>query len=167
MNNLTIGGMDARSGTATPFAYYETIAGGSGASALRDGVSGVHTHMTNSLNTPAEALEYSYPFRVNQYALRDGSGGAGLHRGGDGIVRELELLTGATVTLLADRRKTRPFGLSGGEDGAVGRNEILHLDGTVELLPGKASRQLRRGERIRVATPGGGGWGDAPDTAKS
>jgi len=159
MNNLTIGGMDERGGTPLPFAYYETVAGGSGASAMRDGVSGVHTHMTNSLNTPAEALEYSYPFRVIRYALRQDSGGAGLHRGGDGIVREFEMLTDASVTLLADRRKTRPYGLAGGEAGAAGRTEVLRADGSAEVLPGKTSTRLRRGDRIRIETPGGGGWG--------
>jgi N-methylhydantoinase B len=159
MNNLTIGGMDDRSGKAIPFAYYETVAGGSGASAAHDGVSGVHTHMTNSLNTPAEALEYSYPLRVMKYALRAGSGGAGKHRGGDGIVREMEVLTDATVTLLADRRKSRPYGLAGGEDGAPGRTEILRADGSTELMPSKGSTRLRRGERVRIETPGGGGWG--------
>ena len=159
MNNLTIGGMDDRTGKAIPFAYYETVAGGSGASAAHDGVSGVHTHMTNSLNTPAEALEYSYPLRVMKYALRAGSGGAGKHRGGDGIVREMEVLTDATVTLLADRRKSRPYGLAGGEDGAPGRTEILRADGSTELMPSKGSTRLRRGERVRIETPGGGGWG--------
>src|SRR5580704_9517647 len=159
MNNLTIGGMDGRSGQAVPFAYYETIAGGAGASAAHDGVSGVHTHMTNSLNTPAEALEYSYPFRVTRYSLRPGSGGDGKHRGGDGIVRELEMLTDAEVTILSDRRKTRPYGLAGGEDGASGRTTILRGDGSEEKLPSKGSTRLRSGERVRVETPGGGGWG--------
>jgi N-methylhydantoinase B len=163
MNNLTIGGMDARSGAPAPFAYYETIAGGSGASALGDGVSGVHTHMTNSLNTPAEALEYSYPLRLTKYALRPGSGGEGRHRGGDGIVREIEVLTDATVTLLSDRRKTRPYGLNGGADGVPGRTVIVREDGSEEELPGKTSTRLKRGERIRVETPGGGGWGAPAD----
>ena len=163
MNNLTIGGMDDRSNSAVPFAYYETIAGGSGAGAQHDGVSGVHTHMTNSLNTPAEALEYSYPFRVTKYALRTGSGGEGLHRGGDGIVREIEMLTDATVTLLSDRRKTRPYGLARGGDGAPGRTEILRVDGSVETMASKASTRAQRGDRIRIETPGGGGWGSAPN----
>jgi len=161
MNNLTIGGMDTRTGTPIPFAYYETIAGGSGASAARDGVSGVHTHMTNSLNTPAEALEHSYPFRITRYALRGGSGGKGLHRGGAGIVREIELLTDASVTLLADRRKTRPYGLRDGASGAPGRTQILRGDKSVEDMASKATTRLRRGDRIRIETPGGGGWGAA------
>jgi N-methylhydantoinase B len=159
MNNLTIGGMDQRSGTPLPFAYYETIAGGSGASAAANGASGVHTHMTNSLNTPAEALEYSYPLRVTQYSLRSGSGGDGEHRGGDGIVREIEVLTDATVTLLSDRRRTLPYGLNGGADGAAGRTVIRRADGSEEELPSKTSTRLKRGERVRVETPGGGGWG--------
>jgi len=109
MSNLTIGGIDPRTGE--PFTYYETAAGGMGARPGIDGVSGVQTHMTNSLNTPIEALEYAYPFRVRRYAYRDGSGGAGQFRGGDGLVREVELLADAQVTLLADRRKLRPYGL--------------------------------------------------------
>ena len=159
MNNLTIGGIDNRSGTAVPFTYYETIAGGSGAGAKGDGVSGVHTHMTNSLNTPAEALEYNYPFRVTRYSLRDNSGGQGRHRGGDGIVREIEMLTDVTVTLLSDRRKTQPYGLAGGSDGESGVTEIERSDGTHEIVPGKASVRLRPGDRVRIQTPGGGGWG--------
>ncbi len=159
MNNLTIGGLDDRNGTALPFAYYETIAGGSGASAGRDGVSGVHTHMTNSLNTPAEALEYSYPFRVTRYSLRPNSGGAGEFRGGDGLVREIELLTDAEVTVLSDRRKTQPYGLNQGRNGAAGRTLVLRDDGSQEELPSKGTTRLRRGERVRIETPGGGGWG--------
>ncbi len=166
MNNLTIGGMDDRSGSPVPFAYYETIAGGSGAGAAHDGVSGVHTHMTNSLNTPAEALEYAYPFRVSRYALREGSGGEGEHRGGDGIVREIEVLTEASVTVLSDRRKLRPYGLAGGGEGQAGRTSLLRQDGSCELLPGKSSARLHRGERVLVETPGGGGWGGMIPGAK-
>jgi N-methylhydantoinase B len=157
MNNLTIGGIDERTGE--PFAYYETIAGGMGARPDRAGVSGVHTHMTNSLNTPAEALEYAYPLRVLRYSLRPSSGGQGKFRGGDGIVREVELLSDAEVTLLADRRSRGPYGLSGGADGAAGRTEVVHLDGSVESLPGKTSVRLKKGERVRIESPGGGGWG--------
>jgi N-methylhydantoinase B len=157
MNNLTIGGIDPRSGE--PFAYYETIAGGMGAGCTKDGVSGIHTHMTNSLNTPAEALEHAYPLRLRQYSLRPESGGKGLHSGGDGIVREIEVLTDAQVTLLADRRSRGPYGLAGGSDGAPGRTIILRTDGSQEELPSKTSARLRSGERIRVETPGGGGWG--------
>ena len=157
MNNLTIGGIDPRTGE--PFAYYETIAGGMGARPTKDGVSGVHTHMTNSLNTPAEALEHAYPVRLRQYSLRSGSGGRGLHSGGDGIVREIEVLTDAQVTLLSDRRSLGPYGLAGGSNGSPGRTTVIHLDKSTEELKGKCSVRLRAGERIRVETPGGGGWG--------
>jgi N-methylhydantoinase B len=157
MNNLTIGGMDERTGES--FAYYETIAGGMGARPDRAGVSGVHTHMTNSLNTPAEALEYAYPLRITQYSLRKGSGGVGKFHGGDGIVREVELLADAEVTLLADRRDRGPYGLSGAADGEAGRTEIITNQGARETLPGKTSVRLKKGERIRIESPGGGGWG--------
>jgi N-methylhydantoinase B len=157
MNNLTVGGIDPR--TSEPFAYYETIAGGMGARPSKPGVSGVHTHMTNSLNTPAEALEYAYPLRVRRYSLRPGSGGEGKFRGGDGIVREIEVLTDCEVTLLADRRARGPWGLSGGVDGAPGKTFITRRDGSVEPMPGKFSTRLRPGERITIETPGGGGWG--------
>ena len=157
MNNLTIGGIDPRTGE--PFAYYETIAGGMGARPTKSGVSGVHTHMTNSLNTPAEALEYAYPLRVRKYALRPGSGGAGQFRGGDGIVREIEVLTDAEVTLLADRRTRGPWGLKGGGEGEPGKACLIRGDGSVEKLPGKFSVRLKKGERIRIESPGGGGWG--------
>jgi N-methylhydantoinase B len=167
MNNLTIGGMDDRAGGAVPFAYYETIAGGSGASAAHDGVSGVHTHMTNSLNTPAEALEYAYPFRITHYGLRPESGGDGEHRGGDGIIREIEVLTDATVTVLSDRRELRPYGLAGGGEGEAGKTSIVRHDGSVELLPGKSSARLRKGERVRIESPGGGGWGAAAPQANT
>ena len=157
MNNLTIGGMDPRTGG--PFAYYETIAGGMGARPTKPGISGVHTHMTNSLNTPAEALEYSYPLRVRRYSLRPGSGGEGKQRGGDGIVREIEVLTDAEVTLLADRRLHRPWGLAGGADGSAGNASVLRSNGSLEKLSGKANVRLRSGDRIRIESPGGGGWG--------
>jgi N-methylhydantoinase B len=174
MNNLTIGGMrpgsndpgandpganDQRRGE--PFAYYETIAGGMGARPGKPGVSGVHTHMTNSLNTPAEALEYAFPLRVRRYALREGSGGEGKFRGGDGIIREIEVLTDCEVTLLADRRSRGPWGLAGGADGAPGKTSITRRDGSVEPMPGKFSTHLRASERITIETPGGGGWGKA------
>ena len=159
MSNLTIGGIDPR--TSKPFTYYETIAGGTGARPAKPGVSGVHTHMTNSLNTPAEALEYAYPLRVRRYSLRPGSGGGGKHRGGDGIIREIEVLTECEVTLLADRRTRGPWGLAGGEAGAPGRAKIIRRNGSVEEMPGKFSTRLLPGERIRIESPGGGGWGGA------
>jgi N-methylhydantoinase B len=154
MSNLTVGGWDARTGEV--FTYYETTAGGMGAGAGQDGVSGVQTHMTNSLNTPVEALEFAYPVRMRRYGYRRGSGGAGLHRGGDGLVKELELLADAEVTLLADRRRRGPYGLWGGEDGAVGRASIVGAEGE---LAGKVSLRLARGAVLRLETPGGGGWG--------
>ena len=161
MNNLTIGGIDPRTGE--PFTYYETIAGGMGARPGKDGVSGVHTHMTNSLNTPSEALEYAYPLRVRSYSLRPASGGKGKSRGGDGIVREIEVLTDCQVTLLADRHSRGPWGLSGGSEGASGKATIVRRDGSLEPMPGKFSIRLRATERVRIETPGGGGWGTASD----
>ncbi|HEY0406129.1 MAG TPA: hydantoinase B/oxoprolinase family protein, partial [Pyrinomonadaceae bacterium] len=124
MNNLTIGGFDPR--TNAEFAYYETIAGGMGARPALDGLSAVHTHMTNSLNTPAEALEYAYPLRVRAYRIRKNSGGRGRTRGGDGVVREIETLVAARMSLLADRRRRAPYGLDGGADGQTGRDAIIH-----------------------------------------
>ena len=159
MNNLTIGGLDPRNGES--FAYYETIAGATGGRPTKPGASGVHTHMTNSLNTPVEALEYAYPFRVTEYSLRRGSGGRGEQKGGDGVVREIEVLSDAEVTILADRRNTAPYGLSGGDPGKCGRSIVIRENGAQEELPGKASVRLRRGERIRIESPGGGGWGKA------
>ncbi len=158
MSNLTIGGIDPRTGQ--PFTYYETAAGGMGARPGLDGISGVQTHMTNSLNTPVEALEYAYPFRVRRYSYRNGSGGGGKFRGGDGLVREIELLAPAQVTLLADRRKFRPWGLVGGEVGAAGR-AVLRKGATGEEieLPGKCSFEVKAGDVVRIETPGGGGWG--------
>jgi N-methylhydantoinase B len=157
MNNLTIGGIDHRTGL--PFAYYETIAGGMGARPNANGLSGVHTHMTNSLNTPVEALEYAYPFRVRRYSYRPGSGGAGRYRGGDGLVREIELLSKAQVTVLSDRRLFPPYGLAGGEPGACGRTSLIRSDGRVEQTAGKCNVEAQPGDVIRIETPGGGGWG--------
>jgi N-methylhydantoinase B len=154
MNNLTIG--DTRRGEGHEFSYYETVAGGMGARPSLDGMSGVHTHMTNSLNTPAEALEYAYPLRVREYRLRRGSGGAGKARGGDGVVREIETIVPARMSLLADRRKRGPYGLYGGADGTPGLNRIND-----QTIPAKGSHELKAGDRIRIETPGGGGWGTA------
>jgi N-methylhydantoinase B len=153
MNNLTIGGIDTRNGQE--FSYYETVAGGMGARPGLDGMSGVHTHMTNSLNTPAEALEYAYPLRVREYRLRKGSGGAGKQRGGDGVIREIETLVPSRMSLLCDRRKRGPYGLFGGNDGSPG----LNLLNGKQKLPSKGSHELKAGDRIRIETPGGGGWG--------
>jgi len=152
MNNLTIGGIDPRNGQE--FSYYETVAGGMGARPALDGMSGVHTHMTNSLNTPAEALEYAYPLRVREYGLRRGSGGEGKQRGGDGVIREIETLGPARMSLLADRRKRGPYGLQGGASGMPGVNQVNQ-----KPVAGKGSHELKAGDRIRIETPGGGGWG--------
>ncbi|MFQ5921548.1 MAG: hydantoinase B/oxoprolinase family protein [Anaerolineales bacterium] len=158
MNNLTIGGRDPV--RDRPFAYYETIAGGAGASPQRPGANAIHTHMTNTLNTPIEAIEYEYPLRVTRYAVRANSGGEGKFAGGDGIVREIELLSQAEVTILSDRRRFPPYGLAEGKDGQVGRNTLARED-SEEEVPGKISQQMKQGERIRIETPGGGGHGEA------
>jgi N-methylhydantoinase B len=161
MNNLTIGGIDTRTNTA--FAYYETVAGGMGARPNSGGLSGVHTHMTNSLNTPAEALEYAYPLRVRRYSYRARSGGTGQYRGGDGLVREIELLDDAQITLLTDRRRLAPYGLAEGGPGATGTTKLVRPDG-VDVLPGKCSVNASKGDIVRIETPGGGGWGVSPDS---
>lgn len=156
MNNLTIGGTDSRSGKQ--FAYYETVAGGMGARPGLNGLDAIHTHMTNSLNTPAEAMEYAYPMRVLRYSIRRESGGRGQFRGGNGVVREIELLTDARVTILSDRRKTRPYGLKGGAQGKAGRTTLITGSGD-RVLAGKDSVDGQAGDRIRIETPGGGGYG--------
>jgi N-methylhydantoinase B len=156
MNNLTLGGIDPRNGAI--FSYYETVAGGMGACSSGSGNNGIHTHMTNSLNTPIEALEYAFPFRVTQYRLRPGSGGRGRHRGGDGIIRELELLTGVDATILSDRRRIPPYGIAGGEPGKSGRTTVIN-GRRRRRLNSKQRFRVEAGERLRVETPGGGGWG--------
>ena len=148
MNNLTLGNAD--------FSYYETLGGGQGACPDADGPSAVHVAMSNTLNTPIEALEREFPLRVVEYALRRGSGGAGLHRGGDGLVREIQALTEMTYSLIAERRRHRPRGGAGGGHGAAGRDT---LDG--RPIPGKSIGTLGPGQRLRIETPGGGGFGDA------
>lgn len=161
MTNLTVGGFDHRTGA--PFTYYETTAGGMGARPTMDGIDGIHCHMTNSLNTPVEALEYAYPFRVRSYGYRKGSGGVGQYRGGNGLVREIELLADAQVTFLCDRRKFAPYGLAGGEAGAKGWETIERSDGQTTRLPGKCTLYASAHDVIHVETPGGGGWGNAAD----
>ncbi len=157
MNNVAIGGTDPRTGK--PYAFYETIGGGAGARPTGDGVDGVHTGMTNTLNTPVEALELAYPLRVERYELRPGSGGKGRFRGGDGIRRDLTPLGHtARVSLLTDRRVGRPYGLAGGEPGAPGANVLLR-DGEEIPLPGKTALDLRPGAVLSLRTPGGGGYG--------
>lgn len=169
MNNLTIGGWDPERGG--PFTYYETLGGGAGAGPAQDGASAIHSHMTNTLNTPVEALEFAYPLRVRRYAIRRSSGGAGAFRGGDGLIREIELLAPATVSLLTERRRFPPYGLHGGQPGTIGRNFKLPVydhpgqapnsasSEVMQELPGKLTFQAQRGEVLRVETPGGGGQG--------
>jgi N-methylhydantoinase B/oxoprolinase/acetone carboxylase alpha subunit len=156
MNNLSLGGWDR--GRNAPFAYYETIAGGMGASSAGPGESAVHTHMTNSWNTPVEAFERQYPLRVGRYAVRSGSGGAGKHRGGDGIVREIEFLTPCEVTILSDRRTRGPYGLAGGKAGQPGQNTLLRGRKRMKVA-GKVNFRVSGGEILRIESPGGGGWG--------
>jgi N-methylhydantoinase B len=159
MNNLAAGGMDPGSGE--PFAYYETAGGGMGGGPGGPGLSAVHVHMSNSLNTPIEALEHAYPFRILRYEIRRGTGGAGRHSGGDGLRRDLQLLADADISLLTERRSRAPAGSAGGTDGAAGEN-VLIRSGTEEPLPAKATFQVRAGDVISIRTPGGGGWGREP-----
>ncbi len=151
MNNVLIGNEE--------FAYYETVAGGQGARPGRDGGSGIQTGMTNTQNTPVEALHAHYPFRVTAYTLRRGSGGAGAYRGGDGIRRELRFEAPATLTLMGERRRHAPWGLAGGQPGAVGEDWLVRAGGSPERLPGKVTVGVEPGDRLMVLTPGGGGWG--------
>jgi N-methylhydantoinase B len=154
MNNVTIGS------TREPgFSYYETIAGGEGGLPFRDGMDGVHTHMTNTRNTPLEALELAYPLRVEEYRLIPDSGGVGLRRGGDGIRRTVRFLAASGIaSILSERRVLPPKGLHGGGDGRRGRNLLLRGSHEIEL-PGKTTVRVGRGDRLVVETPGGGGWG--------
>lgn len=156
MNNLVLGGHDPWRDRY--FTYYETIAGGMGARPERDGLSAVHTHMTNTLNTPVEALESVMPLRVTRYEIRRGSGGSGGSRGGDGVVREIEVLAPAELSLLTERRDRPPYALAGGKPGAVGKNTLTR-DGRTRKLAGKVRMQLQTGDRVALHTPGGGGHG--------
>ncbi len=158
MNNLTIGGWDPVRNT--PFTYYETIGGGMGALPNAPGASALHSHMTNTLNTPVEALEYAYPLRVLRYQIRRGSGGNGRFRGGDGIRRDIQVLTDCQMSLISDRRRFRPYGLRGGEAGMPGVN-LLYRSGEERLLPGKGTFSLLANDIISIQTPGGGGYGQA------
>lgn len=155
MNNLTFGGKDAQ---GRPFAYYETIGGGTGAGPTAAGGSGLHSHMSNTLNTPVEALEFTFPLRVQRYALRHGSGGDGTWHGGDGLVRSIQFLVPVQATLTSERRRRGPYGLQGGNAGQPGRNTVNQA-GTETELPGKVSLDLTAGAVLTIATPGGGGWG--------
>ncbi|MDH3462832.1 MAG: hydantoinase B/oxoprolinase family protein [Acidimicrobiia bacterium] len=151
MNNVLIGSDD--------FAYYETVAGGQGGRPTGPGQSGIQTGMTNTENTPIEALSTHYPFRVTRYRLRSGSGGAGLHPGGEGIEREIEFASDATLSLMGERRRNRPWGLKGGQPGAIGEDWLIKADGDRIRLRGKITLEVSGGDRLLVMTPGGGGWG--------
>jgi N-methylhydantoinase B/oxoprolinase/acetone carboxylase alpha subunit len=157
MNNLVLGNVAGE----RAWVYYETLAGGQGGRPWRRGMSGVHTQMTNTRNTPIEALERAYPLRVRRLRLRRGSGGAGEHAGGEGIERDLEVLEAATLSLITERRVSSPWGLAGGEPGAVGENWLLRGGDAsrAERLPDKCTIQLAAGDVVRIRTPGGGGWG--------
>jgi len=159
MNNFTFGAIDPRTGR--PLAYYETVAGGMGARPTMHGISGIHTHMTNSMNTPVEALEHAYPIRVIRYSLRPRSGGMGKWRGGDGVIREIRFLTRAQITVLSDRRNFPPYGLHGGDCGQPGSNVLIRNDGRNEQLPSKFTTWVEAGDSFSIHTPGGGGWGRA------
>lgn len=164
MNNLTIGGVDPKTGE--PFAYYETIAGGMGARPGADGISGIHTHMTNTMNTPIEALEHAYPLRILCYRFRQGSGGDGCYCGGDGVRRDIQSLVRAEATILSERRRGRPYGLHGGRPGESGEN-VLVRGGKEKRLPGKVQIHLEPGDVLSIRTPGGGGWGETRSAAAS
>jgi N-methylhydantoinase B len=156
MNNLAFGGYDPR--RDRPFAYYETMGGGMGARPQQDGMSAVHDHMSNTLNTPIEVLETEYPLRILRYALRPESGGHGAAHGGRGLRRDLQFLVPATVTILSERRRRSPYGLAGGAPGAPGANHLI-AGGVESPLPGKATVRVRPGDTVSIQTPGGGGWG--------
>lgn len=160
MNNVAIGGVDPRRGE--PFTYYETLGGGMGASLDQDGAGGIHSHMTNTWNTPVEALENAYPFLVEEYALRMGSGGQGAREGGPGLIRQIRLLSSGEVTILSERRRRSPYGLAGGEEGKPGRN-LLFQNGVWKECPGKCTFDLQAGDSLRIETPGGGGYGYRKD----
>jgi N-methylhydantoinase B/oxoprolinase/acetone carboxylase alpha subunit len=153
MNNLLIGGAG--------WVYYETVAGGQGGRPGRAGMSGVHTAMTNTKNTPVEALERAYPVRIRRLRLAAGTGGAGAYPGGDGVDRDLEVLTPATLSLITERRRSQPWGLQGGESGRSGENWLLPGGDEARAveLPDKVTVQLQAGDVVRLRTPGGGGWG--------
>jgi N-methylhydantoinase B/oxoprolinase/acetone carboxylase alpha subunit len=155
MNNITFGGWDAARGRS--FAYYETIAGGMGAGAEYDGQSGVHTHMTNSWNTPVEAFEHLCPLRIRRYGIREQSHGEGTHHGGDGVIREFEFLTRAEATILSDRREHGPYGLRGASAGSPGRNTLVR-GGRETVLAAKTKVPIEAGDVLRIESPGGGGW---------
>ena len=146
-----------------PYSYYETIAGGHGAHAAGKGLSGRQSHMTNTRNTPIEAIEQTFPFWIKTSALRADSGGAGKEPGGDGLVRTYVFEKTATVTLFASRRQSGPYGLHGGERGAPGKQIKINTNGMEEVLPDSFSIQFNEGEQLQIHTPGGGGYGQTPN----
>jgi N-methylhydantoinase B len=156
MSNIAFGGINPRTGRT--YAYYETIAGGMGGRFGKDGVSAVQTHMTNTLNTPIEALERELPVMINSYTIRRQSGGRGRFKGGDAIKREFKFLKNATVSLITERRKIAPYGLVGGEKGKKGKNSLIGKN-NIEPLPPKCMFEVKKGDIISIETPGGGGWG--------
>ncbi|HUT80979.1 MAG TPA: hydantoinase B/oxoprolinase family protein [Candidatus Bathyarchaeia archaeon] len=156
MNNLIIGGIDE---TGNSFTFYETIGGGSGGNRLKDGVDGIHTHMTNTMNTPIEEIEVRYPLVVEQYSFRENSGGKGFHRGGLGIIRKFKTKVPVVVSLLGERQKTSPWGIKGGEDGKMGEYYKITTKGEKVILSGKTTTTIDADEEIVIETPGGGGWG--------
>jgi N-methylhydantoinase B/oxoprolinase/acetone carboxylase alpha subunit len=156
MNNVTFGGRNPQTGK--DFAYYETIAGGMGGRFRKNGVSGVHTHMTNTLNTPIEAIERELPIMMDAYTLRKGSGGDGKYKGGEGIVRSYKFLTESTVSIITERRRFAPYGIFGGKPGKKGKNILMRNKKSKEIPP-KATFKVKKGDILRVETPGGGGWG--------
>jgi 5-oxoprolinase (ATP-hydrolysing) len=150
------------------FGYYETICGGAGATPNAKGADAVHTHMTNTRLTDPEVLERRYPVRLQEFAIRRGSGGNGLHAGGDGVVRRIEFLGELDVSILSQRRGAYPpSGLAGGECGKIGRNTLIRADGNVENLAAQAFFAAKPGDMLIIETPGGGGWGTAPATPQS
>ncbi len=159
MNNVLVGGKDPH--THRLFSYYETIGGGTGATKNRNGEDAIHSHMTNTWNTPIEALETAYPIRVTAYRIRKDSGGEGVHRGGNGIIREYEFLTPVTISLQTERRVFSPWGLYGAQNGQVGQNLLLRKNGEIEKLQGRITITANAGDRLRIETPGGGGYGNA------
>ena len=163
MNNLIIGGFDT---TGNPFTFYETICGGTGGSALYDGVDGIHSNMTNTMNTPIEEIEARYPLVVEEYAFRSNSGGKGKHRGGMGVVRAFKTSVPVIVSVLGERQKIKPWGLNGGENGENGLYFRLTKNNEKIIVEGKSSFTLEAGEKIIINTPGGGGWGDPKERTK-
>ena len=158
MNNVLIGALP---GASEPFVVYETIGGGYGGGPDGAGESAIQVHMTNTLNTPVEAIEHAFPLRIRRYAVRSGSGGEGLHAGGDGIIREYEVLAASELTILSERRRIAPPGADGGSDGRCGSQRLLRVDGARAELPGKCTLRIEPGDRFTIETPGGGGWGEA------